>query len=262
MCMGEGHVPELHIHIPPDAQLVVLRVDHDEQVALVGDPDNDIAGQEQGFRTGAHEGEDGWERLIASQLSLLHHCHALCTMKGRENVCSTPFHPDVGGHVVWTPKHGIDAESMGVSCATGAFGKEKVFGNNWECGSSCESREGKLGTGVNLHQMRGSYGCGQIMEANLTWAVAAGAAGAEKVARTAEAKREVAVVGAGVVVMAGRTGTIGATALVDKTGNNDGKGKVAARQVWQGWQAMVMAGGTGMSEVTMGKGEAYGSDGR
>lgn len=39
-----------------------------------------------------------------------------------------------------------------MSCATGVFGKEKVFGESWECSGSRESREGKLGTGVDFHQ--------------------------------------------------------------------------------------------------------------
>ncbi|KAI9507528.1 hypothetical protein F5148DRAFT_1149690 [Russula earlei] len=316
MHVGEGHVPKLHVRISPDTQLAVLRVDHDEQVALVGDPDDDVASQEWGFqsmirtiilvmdqgeRHGLESADDIHMGLVREKtvgrvllpvssasctavgskmrcMIMLCGCsgHTLHMIKGRENVCSTLFHPDVGSHVVWTPKHGVDAESMGVSYATGACGKEKVFGDNWECSSSCESREGKLGTGVDLHQTRGSYGCGQITKTNLTWAVAAGAAGAEMVAGTvneteaaemAEAKREVAVVEDGAVVTAGRTGMMGATASVDKTGDNDGKGKAAARQVTAvvmmgNAEAMVMVGGTGMSEAMMGKGEVYGSNGR
>ncbi|KAI9511413.1 hypothetical protein F5148DRAFT_1322324 [Russula earlei] len=183
--------------------------------------------------------------------------HALRMMKGRENVCSTPFRPDAGGHVVWTPKHGVDAESMGVSCATGAFGKEKVFGDNWECGSSHESREGKLGTGVDLHQTRGSYGC-----------VAAGAAGAETVAGTVSETEAAEMVGAmdKAKMTAGRQrwkGKGGGKAGVAGLAGVKTEGaKVTAVVMMGNAEAMVMAGGTGTSEATMGKGEAYGSDGR
>ncbi|KAI9461865.1 hypothetical protein F5148DRAFT_1150556 [Russula earlei] len=263
-----------------DAQLAALRVDHDEQVALVGDPDDDVTSREWGFQSvigtvilivdqgerhrleSANDIHMGLvrEKTVGRVLSPVSsascttvgskmHCmitlcgcsgHALHTMKGRENVCSMPFHPDMGGHAVWTPKHGVNAESMGVSCATGAFGKEKVFSDYWECGSSC-----------------------QITEANLTWAVAAGAAGAEMVARTAEAKRQVAVVGDGAVVMASRTGKgSGKAGVAGLAGVKTEGAKVTAVVMTGNTEAMVMAGGTGTLEVTMGKGEAYGSNGR
>jgi hypothetical protein len=38
------------------------------------------------------------------------------------------------------------------------FGKEKVFGESWECSGSRESREGKLGTGVDFHQTSAGWG--------------------------------------------------------------------------------------------------------
>jgi hypothetical protein len=34
------------------------------------------------------------------------------------------------------------------------FGREKVFGESWECSGNRESREGKFGTGVDFHQTR------------------------------------------------------------------------------------------------------------
>ncbi|KAI9511578.1 hypothetical protein F5148DRAFT_1319598 [Russula earlei] len=265
MHMGEGHIPELHVCISPDAQLVALRVNRDKQVTLVGDPDNDVASQEQGFQSVIGTVVlvmDQGERHGLESTDDIRTGHALCTMKGRENVCLMLFCPNAGGHVVWTPKHGIDAESMGVSCAMRVFGKEKVFGNNWECSSSRESREGKLGTGVNLHQTRGSYGCGQITEANLTWAVAAGAAGAEMVARTVSETEAAEMVGAmdKAKMTAGRQrwkGKGSGKACVKTEGT-----KVTAVVMMGNTKAMVMAGRTGTSEATMGKGEAYGSDGR
>jgi hypothetical protein len=44
-----------------------------------------------------------------------------------------------------------------VSWATGVFGKEKVLGESWECSGRRESREGKLGTGVDFHQTRAGW---------------------------------------------------------------------------------------------------------